>query len=189
LKSGLDSHCKQCKANAAKAARQKNPDVYRANNRRWAQENKERLKHLARKYYLENPEKFRLASKKWAENNRDTVAAKNKQWRLDNPEKQKELNAKWRKSNPEKNLLYAHNRRARTIDNGIFDISNKQIAKLLQAGCVYCGGSAEHLDHVIPIARGGSHSIGNLVGACASCNLSKGASTITEWKKRLRISG
>lgn len=40
--------------------------------------------------------------------------------------------------------------------------------------CVYCGAclDAENatLDHVIPLARGGTHNAGNLVLACCRCN-------------------
>ncbi len=38
---------------------------------------------------------------------------------------------------------------------------------------------------VIPLARGGTHDIDNLVPACASCNSSKGAKLpAIEWKGR-----
>ena len=36
--------------------------------------------------------------------------------------------------------------------------------------CVYCGGSYEHLDHFIPLSKGGGHELTNLVPACANCN-------------------
>lgn len=39
-------------------------------------------------------------------------------------------------------------------------------------------------DHVVPLSRGGTHSIGNLIAACRNCNLSKGRSTVMEWKRR-----
>lgn len=46
--------------------------------------------------------------------------------------------------------------------------------------CVYCGAPAEHMDHVIPKAQGGSDDPTNLVPACASCNIKKGARTPEE---------
>jgi len=51
--------------------------------------------------------------------------------------------------------------------------------------CVYCGSSEGpfHLDHVIPVSLGGGASEDNLVVACRSCNLSKGARTAEEWMK------
>lgn len=52
--------------------------------------------------------------------------------------------------------------------------------------CAYCGkNKAEHRDHVTPIAKGGTDSIGNILPACAPCNLSKGSSLLIEWKNRI----
>lgn len=49
--------------------------------------------------------------------------------------------------------------------------------------CAYCGeNKAEHRDHVIPISRGGTDSIGNILPACRDCNLSKCDKTIMEWR-------
>ena len=39
--------------------------------------------------------------------------------------------------------------------------------------CVYCGGPAEHLDHIKPKSRGGPDVLTNLVASCARCNQSK----------------
>lgn len=50
--------------------------------------------------------------------------------------------------------------------------------------CVYCGSTDGpfHFDHVMPFSRGGDHSVENLAIACASCNMSKGAYTLDEWR-------
>ncbi|MFI2242392.1 HNH endonuclease [Streptomyces chrestomyceticus] len=47
--------------------------------------------------------------------------------------------------------------------------------------CAYCGGWAQHLDHVVPLSKGGADVESNMVPACALCNLSKGAKTLAEW--------
>lgn len=43
--------------------------------------------------------------------------------------------------------------------------------------CYWCGRKlgAHHVDHVIPLSRGGSDGPENLVISCPSCNMSKGA--------------
>ncbi len=41
--------------------------------------------------------------------------------------------------------------------------------------CRYCGERATHVDHVVPLARGGGDHEANLVASCARCNLKKGA--------------
>lgn len=49
--------------------------------------------------------------------------------------------------------------------------------------CVYCGGHPPavilHVDHIHPLAEGGTDDEGNLVTACAPCNLGKGAALLS----------
>jgi 5-methylcytosine-specific restriction endonuclease McrA len=54
--------------------------------------------------------------------------------------------------------------------------------------CRYCGKyirGVYHLDHVTPVAQGGVNSTKNLVVACPSCNMSKGARTPWQWRLNL----
>lgn len=50
--------------------------------------------------------------------------------------------------------------------------------------CQYCGGRAPdvilHVDHVMPIAQGGSNDLLNLVTSCSDCNLGKGARKLSD---------
>lgn len=45
--------------------------------------------------------------------------------------------------------------------------------------CRYCGARAPqallHVDHVIPVADGGTNALDNLIAACDGCNLGKGS--------------
>lgn len=45
--------------------------------------------------------------------------------------------------------------------------------------CQYCGAKAPdvalHVDHIVPVAEGGTDDIGNLVTACEYCNTGKGS--------------
>jgi hypothetical protein len=51
--------------------------------------------------------------------------------------------------------------------------------------CVYCGADkALEGDHIVPLSRGGSNALTNLATACRPCNLSKGSSTLEEWRAR-----
>jgi len=52
--------------------------------------------------------------------------------------------------------------------------------------CAYClTAPADHLDHLVPRAAGGTNSRFNLVPACTPCGQSKGALSVAEWVARL----
>jgi 5-methylcytosine-specific restriction endonuclease McrA len=57
--------------------------------------------------------------------------------------------------------------------------------------CHWCGNLFSpnqcHVDHVIPISRGGAHCLSNLVVACAKCNMQKHDKMPEEWLKTLAI--
>ncbi len=84
----------------------------------------------------------------------------------------------------------SHIRRARVLGaEGKF--TNDDIARLfgLQRGkCAYCSKSIRngyHVDHVIPLARGGTNWIANIALACAKCNLTKGATDPIDFARRI----
>lgn len=65
--------------------------------------------------------------------------------------------------------------------------------KLVEGVCHYCGKKFEvkelTMDHIVPIARGGKTTKGNVVVCCFSCNQKKGLSTpIDEILDRLKRS-
>ena len=57
-------------------------------------------------------------------------------------------------------------------------------AQLARGICHYCGrkfpASGLTMDHVVPVARGGTSSRGNVVPCCKDCNSAKGAKTAAE---------
>lgn len=49
--------------------------------------------------------------------------------------------------------------------------------------CRYCGAMwASQIDHVIPVAQGGSSTVSNLAHACLRCNAEKSGRTPAQWK-------
>lgn len=54
--------------------------------------------------------------------------------------------------------------------------------------CAYCGKpeSSEmlHIDHFLPVSKGGTHVLGNLVPACKTCNYSKRNHHPEKWYKK-----
>lgn len=109
-------------------------------------------------------------------------------------EKAKEF---WSKSQAERDaLMYPHKklqareksrRRADRLCNARGSHSRTDIERQYanQKGkCHYCKcdvGDKYHVDHVVPLSRGGSNGPENIVIACPTCNTSKGAKLPHEW--------
>ena len=55
-----------------------------------------------------------------------------------------------------------------------------QILERDNYACRYCGKDATHVDHILPVSRGGTNDHENLAASCAHCNLSKGDKTPEE---------
>ena len=129
-----------------------------------------------------------------------TPAEKQKRWRENNKEKSRAIQRKSYYKNRETNLARMKNwqqnnlgyfvicdskRRAKLKDNGIFEISKKDLTRLMNSCCLNCGTFENiQIDHIVPIARGGQHSIGNLQPLCKPCNQNKNTKFIMEWKKK-----
>lgn len=93
---------------------------------------------------------------------------------------------KWRKNNPDlfKASLLKRSAAKRTKESSL--VTGKDLGRLVlrfRGLCAYCAERPHaHFDHVIPLARGGRHAIGNLMPSCATCNLSKGSKLLAEWR-------
>ena len=65
----------------------------------------------------------------------------------------------------------SQNRRARMI-------AHKSVRARFDAKCAKCGSAENiHMDHVVPLAKGGRHSPDNIQPLCQTCNLRKGVKT------------
>jgi 5-methylcytosine-specific restriction endonuclease McrA len=104
-------------------------------------------------------------------------------WHAEHPDKAKSASDAWREANPERyqatNRAGGARRRSRVRNApGSYTIEDVLAQYGRQKGrCFWCHGKVDkyHVDHVVPLARGGSNGPENIVIACPACNLSKNA--------------
>lgn len=82
-------------------------------------------------------------------------------------------------------------RRARMRDAEFESFTRAEILRRDGRICYLCGKSGLkdseiHIDHVVPIARGGGHTKENVAVACAGCNIRKGSMMLSEYRASLR---
>jgi len=157
------------------------PEKVKAAGIAWRKNHPEeiRVAHVAWK--KAHPEKVRAAIAKWQKTHPKKVQIRNTAWRNANPEKAKAASATWRKANPDKAQIIQHNKRARKKANG-GKLSPGIISKLLsrqKTRCAICRTSLKktghHLDHIIPLTRGGKNIDSNIQLTCPTCNMQKNA--------------
>ena len=88
-------------------------------------------------------------------------------------------------------VQYQANRRARKSGNGGSHTLQEWREKcaLFANLCAYCGEPKPlQRDHRVPLTRGGTNDIDNIVPACASCNASKHTKTDREFIEGRRTS-
>jgi 5-methylcytosine-specific restriction endonuclease McrA len=136
----------------------------------WYIKNSDYMKQRMREIRQINPEIDRQRSRQWAAKNREIARQRAIKWAFDNPDRRK---------------LQHHKRRALKRSNGVYLILNKELQKLKNASCVGCGSTKNlTIDHIIPLNRGGRHSVGNLQSLCGRCNSSKQDALMVEWRLR-----
>jgi 5-methylcytosine-specific restriction endonuclease McrA len=98
---------------------------------------------------------------------------------------------KWQKDNPEAVQVRNNKRRVRELSlSGSY--TKTEATKLYEDQDGFCAGCnadlsfEKHLDHIMPLALGGSNSIENLQWLCPFCNLSKNAKHPNVWLKEIQ---
>lgn len=138
-----------------------------------------------------NLERNRENSRAWRAANPGAQADACRRSRLKHGDKRRAEVSAWFREHPELAALYENRRRARS-EGASGSHTVEEFRDLLQhygGKCAYCGAPATCRDHVIPLKRGGSDNITNLLPACASCNSSKRTRQIWEWRPELMWRG
>lgn len=121
---------------------------------------------------------------------KEKAKAQAKEYREKNYERRLEIERASRARNKEKNRPAKNARqsiRNKILAEKKFVILPKELRRIYNSPCLMCGSTEnQSLDHIIPLSRGGRHSVGNITTLCLECNIKKRARTISEWKYQNR---
>jgi 5-methylcytosine-specific restriction endonuclease McrA len=145
-------------------------------------------------WHKANPERAKAAQDRYRAAHREELRARAREAqaleRATKPEAVRARQRRTREADPARSAAWDKAKRAkrRAAERRKVTARDLRRLELRQGGaCAYCGKVCElTLEHVVPLARGGRHAIGNLVMACSWCNNSKGPRLLTEWRYRTR---
>ncbi len=140
-----------------------------ARNKLYAKSNKEKIKNKKHNYYLENKE---------------TILKRTKKYYQKNKEYYKNYHAEYYEGNYEKYYNSTVKRRSYNFQVSFTPLQRNKILDRDNWICQCCGilvhdekinnETKAHIDHIIPISKGGNSEPSNLQVLCRTCNLSKG---------------
>jgi 5-methylcytosine-specific restriction endonuclease McrA len=147
----------------------KEPEVMRERRRAFYAKDPEKHRAKRRQEIAEHPEREAVRRRKYYEKHREEIVAKMVKRRRDSGAAAEGMR-RWKKEKEEAPGSFTKAEFAELVES-------------VEGRCVYCWEQPEVLtqDHIVPLSRGGSDYITNIVPACRSCNASKGARTPEEW--------
>jgi len=144
----------------AKTEEQRTANVERQAH--WRAANAELHRERARQFRREHPEKVLATNRAWVEKNRERAAEGRRRVRQANLVRYRSYKAKWR---------------ALRAQAKIGRVSYVEIWERDKGICYLCGNAIPrdhlHFDHVIPLSKGGAHSMENIRPTHATCNIRK----------------
>lgn len=147
-----------------------------------------------REYRLSHGEQCRAGVRAWLHARTPeqvaAIRARQAEWRKSNVRKLTAWANRWRRQNPAASAAIKARRRAlahRLADHYTKGDVRRQLA-LQNWLCFWCDTALPqrgyHVDHLIPLARGGLNDAANIVIACARCNRAKHQHLPLEWAPR-----
>jgi 5-methylcytosine-specific restriction endonuclease McrA len=142
----------------------------------------ERKREYAKKYHVANRAAILERGIDWRKANRPRVNALSRKRYASDPEKGRARTKDWRRRKPEVAKAGQQARRAQKVGARIgcrtaYRAYLKWARAAVSISCYWCGkGTAKgkrHIDHIIPLARGGADATENLCVSCIPCNLHK----------------
>lgn len=141
--------------------------------------------------YQEKKDLYIKKAAEWYSHNKEASVLISRRWRASNPEKARRVTREYAKRNPELGASRTRRRRAK-INSAITErYTEVQLIALYGSSCHICKTPIDllaprktgklnweiglHVDHLVPISKGGNDTIKNVRPSHGLCNVKRGA--------------
>lgn len=185
-KDGLANKCRPCCYETWKSWRAKNLEHSQAYHRQYrAMSAEEKQARALARVFATSEDRARY-QREWYERHANDVKQRAREWRQANPERYSASTMARRRVHPEQHAQLAAKYRARKRANTVERVDYAAVIERDERTCHICGDAVDlslpkyhpmskSFDHVIPLSKGGSHSMVNVKLAHFGCNSRKGA--------------
>jgi len=171
------------------------PDRVRASSERWRKSHMDNDRKRSAKYRAAHLEKARASQRSRYHANKEKMRAQSATYRAAHSDKIKAYNAfyiaahpdyhpAWNATHRPEKASYSAKRQAIELATSVGDLKAitaiyRQARENKRVRCYLCREfiplGQRHVDHIVPLAKGGEHRPSNLAIACGKCNIHKGA--------------
>lgn len=163
-------------AAVARRYQERHPERIAERQQKYAEAHRGEIAKRSREWRVKNPDKARAADLRKIEKNpnlgaeryardKERMSAAAKKWRADNPRKARDI---LNKSEHKRRTLQAASEEHYTLTE------IRSLKKRAGGKCALCGVKGRMtVDHIIPLAKGGSNGIRNIQFLCKPCNSAK----------------
>lgn len=206
-KTGLQPACKKCATARRLAKRWENIEAEREKeraryhrnpgrrekNNQWRKANRDKVLEGRRRWYekVKDTPEYRAYVKSRREMTKEQKRQYDRERRAANPEYALQKAKEWNRRNPDKRKAimfnYGAKRRAWKA-SGLTGVEVRDWAAKQKKVCYWCGircAKSYHVDHYVPLSRGGAHELDNLVISCGPCNIKKNAKDPIEFAQSI----
>jgi len=163
-----------------------NPDKKKARDCGWREKHKDHIAAYNKRYYEEHREESLAYQRQYRQENGEKVAASNRRHYQKHRGIYATNSKRWVKENPERAAAIKARRRAR--EKRVPDtLTTEQSERLLTIGQAMYPGEKLHLDHIVPISRGGGTTRANIHFIPATVNHRKGNKLPQETYRQERL--
>lgn len=174
---------------AYRAATPENAEKRSQLNKAWREANAEHIRRSKRDYAIKNRERIRKYMRRYTQRRypmmRNRILEQTKIYAKLHPEVRRRCALNYKRRHPNRYAAQnrvSHVRRAARMRGA--DVSDRNVGPLIKSWrlkrsfiCAYCRKRFTikwmHVDHIIPIAKGGKHTVSNLCRSCPPCNIRK----------------
>jgi len=135
-------------------------------------------------YYQEHREEIIRSVTAYSEEHHEETLARVARYAEKYPDRVRGYKRKYIESENGKNHRAVVKRRRRVNGGYSLEVNDMVYVKDEYGGyCPYCNQKIDdgHIDHIVPVIKGGTNDRDNLVYCCATCNMSKGSKSLLEF--------
>jgi 5-methylcytosine-specific restriction endonuclease McrA len=188
---GLRPDCRECRAAHKKQYYAANKARILEVNNQYRDANRDRVLEMQKQYGIANKERLAEHYKSWYAANREHGLAARKAYYIQNKDRLLELKKiRSRTESGKLSIRSCNTNRIARKRNALGSHTAQELQEQLvrqDHTCYYCKAKlgkerrSYHADHVVPLSRGGTNYIDNIVLTCRTCNLQKSNKLVHEW--------